>query len=173
MELGKDYRFENVWLEKSELLKTQIKGFWIDNQALPAERATDERADQVLYLVRDAAGEIAGASSVFRAYVPGLGDYFYHYRTFISERLRRHQVATELLLESQRFLEKYNEQQTSDTCLGMYVEVEAEVLKHGGAGVKRAIWEQTRFVFIGRSRSGAHLRVYYFPGAMIEPLGPR
>ena len=170
MELGKDFQFENVWLDKDDLLRTQIKRFWVDNGALPAERATDERADQVLYLVRNLEGAIAGVCSAFRAYVPRLGGYFYHHRTFIADSLRRHHVAKKLLMESRVFLEKYNAAQTAETCLGIYIEVEAETLKYGGITVKRAIWQDTQFVFIGRSPSGAHLRVYYFPGALIEPL---
>ena len=172
MEPGKDYSFENVWLEKSDSLRHQIRKFWIDNGALTEERATDERVGQVLFVIRNAAGEIAGVNSAFRAYVPRLGDYFYHHRTFIAESLRRHSIAKDLLLESRDFLETYNALQTAERCLGMYIEVEAESLKYGSVTVKRAIWQESQFVFIGRSPNGAHLRVYYFPGALIEPLTP-
>lgn len=165
------YRFDNVWLDKSDLVREEIKAFWQEHNALPEGADADARAEQVLYVVRDEDERIAGVCSVRRRLVRRLGDYFYVYRTFIAERLRREYVAKDLLHTARDFLAEYNERPGVARCLGIYLEVEAETLKYGGVTVKRAIWEDTRFVFIGRNQVGAHLRVYYFPGALIEPGG--
>lgn len=166
-------RFENVWHAKDVRLREEIKGFWRDHDALPRGADVETRVDQVLFLVRGATGAVAGVSSVQRSYVPRLGDYFYVYRTFIGPQLRRGYVARDLLVASRDFLEQYNQGQRSERCLGIFLEVEAESLKYGGVTVKRAIWEESRFVFVGRTPAGAHLRVYYFAGALIEPLRGR
>lgn len=166
-------RFENVWHDKSERLRDEIKRFWRDHKALPPGANVEARVDQVLFVVRGEAGAVAGVSSVQRTYVPRLGDHLYVYRTFIAPELRRGYIAKDLLIASRDFLERYNEGQHADPCLGIFLEVEAESLKYGGVTVKRAIWEDSRFVFVGRTPAGAHLRVYYFPGALIEPLRPR
>ena len=173
MAAAQEYRFENVWHALDAGTREQVKRFWRDHDALPVNADADLRAEQVLFVVRDAAGEVGGVSSVARTYVPRLGDYFYVYRTFIAPALRRGYVARELLVTSRDFLQAYNESNRGEPCLGIFLEVEAESLKYGGITVKRAIWEDSRFVFIGRTRSGAHLRVYYFPGALIEPLRPQ
>lgn len=105
----------------------------------------------------------------FRQFSPRLGNHFYNYRTFIAPELRRSYVAKELLLQSRIFLEQYDKQQSEDKCLGILLEVEAEMLKYGGITVKRAVWKDTGFVYIGQARTGAHLRVYYFEDKLIEP----
>lgn len=171
MELGKKYHFENVWGDKPDPLGKEIKAFWYKWHALPENVDANDRVNQVLYVVRNAEQQIAGIGSAYYSFVARLEQYFYIYRTFIAPELRRTYIAKDLLLASRNFLEQYNSEQQQQRALGMLLEVGNEVLKYGGVTVKRAVWKDTRFVYIGTSEQGAHLRVYYFDGALIEPPG--
>lgn len=162
------YKIENVWKEKPESLKDEIKAFWQHWKALPANVDVNQRVDQVLLAVRNEAGEIVGIGSTYLMLAPGLGQLFYHYRTFVAPEMRRTYVAKEMLLAAQKYIENYNSSHLEDGALGMMLEVENDALKYGGITVKRAVWQETGFVYIGMNSVGAHRRVYYFPGALIE-----
>ena len=169
MDINRTYHFENVWGDKPAALGEEIKAFWQKWQALPDGADADSRVAQVIYVVRDPEQQIAGIGSAYYSHVARLNQYFYIYRTFIAPELRRTYAAKDLLLASRKFLEQYNSEQQQQKALGILLEVENQVLKYGGITVKRAVWKDTGFVYIGTSRQGAHMRVYYFDGALIEP----
>ncbi len=54
----------------SEDLRDEVAAFWVDNGALPNVDAARQRADQLVCVARNAAGEIVGVNT---AYVSGLG----------------------------------------------------------------------------------------------------
>lgn len=70
MEQGKDYYFDNGWLNKPPALKDEIKGLWKSEGALPEGIDPDARVEQVLYVVRRNTDQIVGLCSTSGSSVP-------------------------------------------------------------------------------------------------------
>ena len=91
-----DYSISSVFGAVSEDLRDEVAAFWVNNGALPNVDAARQRADQLVCVARNAAGEIVGVNT---AYVSGLGAeqrrYFFC-RMFIRPSDRLLQLASAL-----------------------------------------------------------------------------
>lgn len=162
------YRIVNLWESGSETVREQVIRFWIAEKALPSGIDARERAAQILLVASDESGAVAGVCTVYNAVHPRLEHRMFHFRAFVAARARRHRLALEFVLAAQAYLERHNQSLPRDQrALGLIMEVEAAVLKSGPlAGQAR--WTETQMNFIGRTPSGAHLRVWYFEDAPLN-----
>lgn len=83
----RDYTLENVYLRVTERQRGEIVRFWREQGAVPdpAERA--RRSDEVVLMVRNAAGELAGLSTV-ELKREADGRIFFAYRMFLRRKDR-------------------------------------------------------------------------------------
>lgn len=165
------YRLEAVWPSPSEMVREQVVNFWMT--ALPSSdlRAARERAHQLIVVARDSAGEVAGVSTAVRVSVDQLGFECFYYRTFVGcehrvRGIRSTKLASRILQESFRLLNARYQQGHDSKVLGLYTEIENHsIMKNRN----EAVWTDNgmNFVYIGRTREGRHLRLWYFDGARI------
>ena len=101
-----------------------------------------------------------------------LGVECYYYRTFIAPAarnrgLRSTQLGWQILHESYRFLNERFLHGFDREVLGLYAEMEIRSIMRNR---NEAVWQENEmnFVFIGRTKGGHHMRVWYFDGARIQ-----
>lgn len=81
------YRLANVHGRLDPATAQAIMGLWLlNNVVTPAE--AQRRVNEVVYAVRNPAGELVGVNTVYTAARPGDGATYYLYRTFIRPRDR-------------------------------------------------------------------------------------
>jgi len=164
MTLPEGFSIENVRSEKSPALKEEITAFWLHEGALGDRDATMQRVEQVIFIVRNEAGEIAGVCTVYEYYYKRLENYFYYYRTFIGAAYRKIQLAKILLRTTRDYLNRQFVSGENTRVIGMLLVVENEMLKKYR---NEAVWKKTGFVYIGKNSRGDHMRIFYFEGARI------
>ncbi len=148
--------------------RAAVLQFWAHERALPPDADAAARVREVLYVARDGAGRIAGVCTVYKAVHPRLEHAMFHLRAFVAPGARRQRLAFRLALAAREHLEAFNARlPEAERALGVLMEVEAEALKHSPL-TRQARWPQTQFSFMGRTASGAHLRVYYFVDAPLR-----
>lgn len=157
------YQIENVWQNKTEALRNEIIQFWLDNGALPGRPQADKRADQVVFLARDAEGRIAAVNTVYPQFNRQLEKNFFYYRVFVSEGHRRNSLADRLTVAAcdffnRRFVEGHNPR-----IIGLFAVIESKILQQYASQAVRP----SGFFYIGKDERGNHQRVYYFDGACI------
>ena len=166
------YQLARVWPEPAEEIRDEVVQFWLAAGALSDLATARERSRQLLVVARDAHGHVAGVSTAVRILVDQIGFECFYYRTFIApgariRGLRSTQLGWQILHESyrlpdERFLHGFDRE-----VLGLYAEIEnRSIMRHRN----EAVWQDDgmNFVFIGRTESGHHKRVWYFRGACIR-----
>src|SRR5207248_3290355 len=83
----KDYLLENVYLRTTELQRLEIITLWEEEGAISDPNEAERRSHEAVFLVRTAAGELAGLSTVGFARVKD-GRTFYAYRMFLRKQDR-------------------------------------------------------------------------------------
>jgi GNAT superfamily N-acetyltransferase len=151
-----------------DALRREAIAFWQRHGALPVGVDPAERAAQLVAAAKDAAGEIAGVSTAFKAVHPRLEQLMFHLRVFVAPSARRQHLSVDLTNASLRHLEQLNAALPEhERALGAIAEMQTEHYKTGGTMARKAVWP-TGFTFIGRTPAGDHLRVVYFQGAELR-----
>lgn len=158
------YNIENVWQRVSHDLKKEIVLFWEENDALPPGQDPEERADQVVFVVRNHRREIVAVNTALKVFFKRFNNSFYFYRTMTGPGFREVGIAIELLMRTRDFFEELYHAEQTKSCIGILFNLENEFL---AARFKEAIWPRTKFIFMGNNPQGQQVRVYYFEGAEI------
>ena len=165
MELPTGYRLENVWENKTAMLKEEIINFWLHVRALQTREEAEDRVDQVIVIIRYTDNTIAAVSTVYKQFNKQLYHNFYYFRCFVSKEHRRNNLSAVLIVNVRDFLnERFISKKNTDV-IGMFLVIENEALKKNR---NEAIWPNSQFVFVGKNDRGDHLRVCYFNGARIS-----
>jgi len=158
------YSLINVWQEISNELNNEIVEFWRRNDALPPGEDPEERADQVVFIVRNEREEIVALCTAVKTFVSRFKNDFYLYRTMTDATYREQGVAMDLLIRTRDFFEKRFKEEKIKTCIGILFNLENERL---GAVFREAIRPRTKFIFMGYNNRDQQIRAYYFDGAEI------
>ncbi|MEK6781261.1 MAG: ATP-binding protein [Bacteroidota bacterium] len=158
--------FENVWLKMSPALIKEVMEFWSTNKMLRAGFAAEERAQQVVLIVRDEKEKrIVGLSTAATVTFKQLNSHnFYLYRSIILPEYRQPGLASKVIVETRDFLESFSKMVSSNRCIGLLTFVENPKVQQFR---REAVWPASKMVFIGTDKEGRHIRVYYFEGARI------
>jgi hypothetical protein len=161
--------FENLWNKDVTHISGQVIDIWKRNGGPVGEQASGRLA-QLVFVVRNEGGEVVGISTAFRAYVKQLRNNFFALRLMLIPQYRIPGLTSRLLVSTRDFLESIHENDPVDQrTIGVITLVENQQLKEGR---NEAIWPASRMVYIGNSKEGHHIRVYYFKGARISPSTP-
>jgi GNAT superfamily N-acetyltransferase len=156
--------FENLWQKDLGELKREIITIWKQYHPEMEAQHADERARQIVFVIKNEFDQVVGISTAFKAYIKQLRNYLYAFRILILPEYRRPGLAARLIVETRDFLESIHQQDETNRAIGVITLVENEGLKK----VKReAIFSASKLVYIGNSSKGHHIRVYYFTGATI------
>lgn len=142
----------------------ELVEFWSQHGALTGAAAR-QRLAEVVSVLRDEEGVVAGANSVFpdRVEVTG-GRRFWIYRSFIRPDLKEAEWARMLELAHTALNEEFRA--TGEGPIGICVPMAdaEERARH-----PEAAWADSPFIYGGRGKDGAPLYLGYFDGATIGP----
>jgi len=155
---------ENVWNRVSPDLRREIVHFWMAKNALSIQEEAEERAGQVVLVVRNLVRQIVGLCTAKKMFSERLNNFIYFYRTMIDPDYRRYGLALDLLIKTRDFLETQFTKGIEKEAIGILLTLENKDIN---ATFRKAIWPRTGFVFIGFNRNGHQVRAYYFKGAEI------
>jgi hypothetical protein len=157
--------FENVWKKDVSHVRGQVMEIWKQNAGPVADKVS-ERLQQLVFVVKDDKGDVVAVSTAFKVYIQQLRNYFFALRLMIVPTHRVPGLTSKLLVTTRDFLESVHHLDTNEPCIGLITLVENKRLKENR---NEAIWPASKMVYIGNSKSGDHIRVYYFKGARIVP----
>lgn len=165
------YQVEAVWPSPSEAVRQEVVDFWVAEGALPDRGAASERSHQLLVVARESSGRVAGVSTALPVHVKRLGFKCFFYRTFVghahrSVGLRSTGLWRQILLESHRLLNDRFQVGYDQDVLGIYMEIENHNVMRT---LNEAVWQSggMNVVYVGRTATGRHTRVWYFDGARV------
>jgi len=116
----------------------------------------------VLFVAVDETNTPIGVSTVSLTHIDQLRTELWYYRTFVAGDHRAGSLAWVMMYAS---IDHIRDRYTSGEDTrgpGMFMAVQNRGLK---STRDMAIWERSRFAFIGEDAKGAHLRVLWFPGS--------
>jgi hypothetical protein len=158
------FAFVNCWQALAPHDADAIRTFWRSEGALDDGSAIDKRLAQVVMYARAPSGEVAGVSTAIALLQPRFGQPMYYYRAFVGKNWRTTALVRELMNRSNELLEAYARER-GFPCIGVLLELE-------NAGFYRAlrkpVWWNPRFYYVGKSERGLEVRAYYFDGARLK-----
>ena len=141
-----------------------VRAFWRREGALDDGSAIDKRLAQVGMYARAPNGDVAGVSTAIAMLLPRFGPPMDYYRAFVGKAWRTTALVRELMNRSNDLLETYARER-GFPCIGVLLELE-------NAGFYRAlrkpVWWNPRFYYVGKSERGLEVRAYYFDGARLK-----
>lgn len=161
-QLPPDLRIE-VYAEQDEVSDEDVIALWMSEAGLSEEESRRRILEVHLVGVHDRDGVVA-VSSAYLQRNPQLDMRLWYYRAFVAPEHRMSSLAVLLALRGRELLKSRFTSGEDDRAPGIIYEVENEGLK---SYFNQALWLPTRFTFIGENASGDHVRVHYFPGAVV------
>jgi hypothetical protein len=156
-----------LYLEQDAVAAQDVVDLWTRNRVLPPDEAA-RRVREVLLVATGPGGALVGVCTAYLQRSARLHMDLWHFRTFVDPAHRSADLARVMARISREQLQERYVSGADTRGAGVLYEVEAEVLKRNTL----AVWRATQTVFLGENEKGAHLRVFYFPGALApEPPG--
>lgn len=157
---------ENAWQKMSPDLIQEVIAFWNNNKMIKPGFSSEERARQVVLILRDANTKaIVGLSTAGVVTFKQLNsNNFYLYRSIILPDYRHPGLTSKVIVETRDLLEAYNKKEGNNFCKGILTFVENPRLQQFR---REAVWPASKMAYIGMDKEGRHIRVYYFKGATI------
>lgn len=153
---------EVVWGNVNNVICEDVVRLWRE-QGLSAAKV-DERISQLVVVMKNESGQIVGVSTAYKTYIRQLRNYLFACRLLIIPAYRRANLSPSLLVATRDFLESVHRDEVVNPAIGLITLVENEYVKHRR---NDAVWPNSRMVYIGNSREGHPIMVYYFKGARI------
>ncbi|MCW2992267.1 MAG: hypothetical protein JWM73_2861 [Solirubrobacterales bacterium] len=158
-----DSRYRVVLFAEQDAISEQdVIDLWTSEGVLAPEEAR-RRIGEVLLVGADEHGRPVGVSSAYLQRNEQLGMDLWHYRAFVAAAHRMSDVAVTLAMTGRDHLRERFVRGDDLRAGGIVYEVENDGLKRL---FHQARWQPTEFLFIGENERGAHVRVFYFPGAL-------
>lgn len=154
--------FENVWKKDDPVVSGEVSGVW--KKVGLQDEEIRQRMNQLVYVVKDEDGHVAGISTAFKVYISQLHNYMYAFRCMLTEDNRIPGLTSKLLVMTRDFLESIHETDGPEKAIGLITVVENERIKQHRT---EAVWPASGMVYIGNTKGGHPIRVYYFRGARI------
>lgn len=163
MALPDGYRIETVRGKLDDTTGNQLVEFWTGHGVLGAEAAR-QRLEEVVCVLYDGNGQVAGVNSVTPEVIPHLGNRrLWRYRMFVPAIGNDTSIVEAMIGSAQAALEA-EYRGGPDEPLGLCL------LLPGGEMVRRmpeAVWPATGLIYAGYTKDGSQLRVGWFEEARI------
>ncbi len=158
------FAFVDCWPALAPSDAECVRAFWHREGALDNGPAIDKRLAQVVMYARAPSGEVAGVSTAIAMLSPRFGQPMYYYRAFVGKNWRTTALVRELMNRSNALLQTFARDR-GFPCIGVLLELE-------NAGfyrtLRKPVWWNPRFYYVGKSERGLELRAYYFDGARLK-----
>ena len=163
------FELVSVWPAPGEEARQKVVDFWTKHEVFTEKtrQQAEARSHQLLVMALDDNHEIAGVSTAFKQPIQQLGFPCFYYRTFVAPQYRKlWMLSKELFHASYDALNARFQAKHDSDVLGLFLELQNEMLMRH---LKYAVWEADgmNVVYIGKSSSGQHRRVWYFEGAKV------
>lgn len=156
-------KFEEVFGKDDKELAGELIDVWKKHNLLSKGESGEERMKQVVFVVKNKNNEIIGISTAYPIYVEQLKNTLFAFRCMLIPEYRYPGLLTKLTVQTRDFLEEIHS--TYDPyCIGIITEVQNTKLNEHR---KEAVYPGSGFTFIGYSKRGFQIRIYYFKGAKI------
>lgn len=159
-----DFTIENVWQQERPDIVEAVTKMWLSSFAFSDVDAARERATQLVYVVRNRDGDIIGASTGFKAYIKMIKNYCYAVRLMLDPAYRIPGLAQKLLVLTRDHFQSIAHEEKENPCVGVITLVENDQIRNG---LTQAVWPASKMVYVGKTKRGYPIRLYYFPGARI------
>lgn len=159
-----DLTFEVVWKNESPELIREVSDFWMAQEIFNSYDKAEERARQLVYVVRNPDRQIVAVSTAFRAYVKLLNNHFYGLRLLAHPAFRIPGLSSKLFVMTRDYCEAISQSDGDPKCIGVITTVENDRIRQYR---REAVWPASGMVYIGKTPKGHHVRVYYFDGVEV------
>lgn len=155
-----------AWQKMSPDLIKEVVAFWDNNKMIKPGFSSEERARQVVLILRDKDTKtIVGLSTAGLVTFKQLNNNnFYLYRSIILPAYRHPGLTSRIIVDTRDYLESLHAKEEVKTVIGMLSFVENPRIQQFR---REAIWPASKMAYIGMDKDGRHIRVYYFKGARI------
>lgn len=144
-----------------------IVKFWLDEKGFVAEADARRRLPEVVMHAQDASGAVVAVCTAAPMLLPRIGQPMYYYRCLIGRAWRKSLLVLVMLRRAAFLLEDYAVA-ANYPCIGIVLELENDRFNQT---LDAPVWTVPRpggFVYVGKSRDGLDLRVFYFRGARLK-----
>jgi len=158
------FRFVSTWRNLSSDDAERVRLFWRSHDAITDLRDAERRLAQVVMYALAPDGSIAGVSTAMPMLQPRFGQPMYYFRAFIAPAWRRSKLVRDLTNRSCDTLEAFARER-GFPCIGVLLELENQGFYRA---LRKPVWWNPRFYYVGRSERGLEVRAYYFDGAKLK-----
>ena len=156
------YTIEAVWRRLEGDRAEQLVRFWVGHGALD-EAAARRRLGDVVCLLLDERGEIAGVNSVYDDRVPIVGNRrFWIYRMFLAPGTDP-EAATAMVAAARDELERHHSPGDGGPIGLCLLLADPELMRRH----PEAFWPEARMIYAGYTPDGRQIRLGYFEEAVI------
>jgi hypothetical protein len=153
-----------AWPALSQDGATEVSAFWRRENAIPSPADVATRLKQVVLYARAANGEVAGVATAIATVPARFGQPMYYLRAFVGREWRATPLVREIVLRSCAALEVHA-RESGFPCIGVMLELEnARFYK----SLRKPVWWNPRFYYVGISERGLEERALYFEGARLK-----
>ncbi len=153
-----EFAFVTDWNQLKTPDAAALRAFWLEERALAGEAEISKRLGEVVLHACTADGRIAAVCTAVAMTPPALGQPVYYWRTFIGSGWRTTKLVRALLNRSCALLDDFARAHDYP-CIGIVLELENARFDDT---LRRPVWTNPDFVYLGRAAGGRELRIHYF-----------
>lgn len=161
---GTEFELVADWKQMTQADAAAIRAFWLEERAIAKDEEVAKRLGEVVLHARTPDGRVAAVCTAVTMTPPALGQPVYYWRTFVGSAWRTTKLVRALLNRSCALLGEYA-QANGNPCVGILLELENARF---GETLRRPVWSNPDFVYLGRAVGGRELRIHYFPDAELK-----
>lgn len=141
-----------------------VSAFWQREHAFVDTSAIAERLSQVVVHARTPGGNVAGVATTVAMVPRRFGQPMYYFRAYVGQAWRATTLVREITLRSCDVLEAHARER-GHPCIGVLLELENDKFNRA---LRKPVWWNPRFTYVGKSERGLEERAYYFDGARLK-----
>ena len=158
------FRFELTWRNLSHDNAERVRLFWRQHEAISDAGDLERRLAQVAMIAFAPDGAVAGVSTAMPLLIPRFGQPMYYFRAFVGTAWRKSKLVRDLTNRSCKGLEGFARER-GFPCIGVLLELENQGFYRA---LRKPVWWNPRFYYVGKSDRGLEVRAYYFEGARLK-----
>jgi hypothetical protein len=159
-----EFEFVVDWNQLTSADAAAVSAFWLEERAITSEEEVAKRLGEIVMHACTADGRIAAVCTAVAKTPPALGQPVYYWRTFVGSAWRTTKLVRALLNRSCALLGEFAAA-NNYPCVGILLELENSRF---GETLRRPVWSNPDFVYLGRAIGGRELRIHYFPDAALK-----
>ena len=158
------FGFVATWRNLSPADAERVRAFWQRHDAILDPGDLERRLAQVAMIATAPDGSVAAVSTAMPLLIPRFGQPMYYFRAFVGTTWRTSKLVRDITNRSCASLEAFARER-GFPCIGVLLELENEGFYRA---LRKPVWWNPRFYYVGKSDRGLEVRAYYFEGARLK-----